>query len=330
MSETTILRIDNVSKVFGSSGWTLGGKSKQVHAVSNASLTLDEGEVVGLVGESGSGKSTLGRIAIRLIEPTSGAVWYRNQEISNLTARQLRPLRREMQPIFQDPYASLNPRIRIGATIAEGMRLHGVAAPNEIDDRVAAALRKVGMDPALGRRYPRALSGGQRQRIAIARALSVDPKLIVADEPVSALDVSIQAEIIDLLAALSSGNKLAMLFISHDLHVVRLLASRIVVLYLGHIVEEGPTETVFKSPRHPYTAALLASMPAYPGRQRRQRSLLQGELPNPMAPPSGCVFHPRCAFAVDACKSATMKLTDISDRQRTACIRTDVSLAIKE
>ena len=326
MTGQALLEVDRVSKSFARGGaWSARSRSV-VRAVSNVSFALRSGEVLGLVGESGSGKSTLGRMAIRLLEPSAGQVSYDGRAITHLSGRALRPLRRQMQPIFQDPYTSLNPKIRIGETIAEGIRLHGLAPKSEIRDRVAISLKRVGLDPAFGRRYPKALSGGQRQRVAIARALSVEPRLVVADEPVSALDVSIQAEIVDLLTALQEKARLAMLFISHDLRVVRQLADRIAVLYLGHLVEMGPADQVFSDPAHPYTEALLDAMPSHPGAPKRRKIVLRGELPNPIAPPSGCVFHPRCPYAIAECKTAPMTLRSIGNGRATACIRDDIEL----
>ena len=326
MTAQPLLRVDSVSKSFARGGTWLRRSGGVVHAVSNASFDLREGEVLGLVGESGSGKSTLGRLAIRLLQPTSGEVSFGGRPIAALTARQLRPLRRQMQPVFQDPYASLNPKMRVGSMIAEGMRLHGLVSRSELPDRVAVSLKRVGLDPAFGRRYPKALSGGQRQRVAIARALSVEPRMIVADEPVSALDVSIQAEIIDLLKALQEKADLAMLFISHDLRVVHQLAGRIAVLYLGHLVETGASDEVFGAPAHPYTEALLDAMPGHPGNKKRRKIALSGEPPNPMAPPSGCVFHPRCPYAIADCRHAPMTLRPKGDGRATACIRDDLTL----
>lgn len=326
MTTHPLLRVENVSKAFGRGGAWLGRPHATVRAVCDVSFELNAGEVLGLVGESGSGKSTLGRLAIRLLQPSDGDVWFEGRRITALSSGELRPLRRKMQPVFQDPYASLNPRMRIGSTIAEGMRLHGLASRTELAERVAQSLQRVGLDPALGKRFPRALSGGQRQRVAIARALSVQPRVIVADEPVSALDVSIQAEIVDLLQSLQAKTDLSMLFISHDLRVVRQLAGRVIVLYLGHVVESGPTEDVFSAPAHPYTEALLGAMPSHPGRPKRHRVTLEGELPNPMSPPTGCVFHPRCPYVVAECRRAAMRLRPMGEGRATACIRDDLAL----
>lgn len=317
-----LLRLDGVSKVFAQRrGFS---RSAGLRAVTDASFTLAGGEVLALVGESGSGKSTLGRTAIRVVEPTAGDIWLEGERITDLDRRQLRPLRRKMQMVFQDPYGSLNPRIRIGAAVAEGMRLHGLASGNTLRERVAQALEQVGLRPEIADRLPAALSGGQRQRVAIARALAVEPTVIVADEPTSALDVSVQAEIIDLLKALQSRQALSMLFISHDLRVVGDISDRVMVLYLGRIVEAGPTGQVFREPAHPYTRALLQAVPKHVGAAHGKRQLLKGELPNPVSPPSGCVFHPRCPFAVEACRSADMSHREVAPGQVTACIRDDL------
>ena len=326
MTGQALLQVDQVSRTFvRGRAWPARSRSV-VRAVSDVSFSLGAGEVLGLVGESGSGKSTLGRMAIRLLQPSSGEVSYDGRAITHLAELALRPLRRQMQPIFQDPYNSLNPRMRIGETIAEGIRLHRLAPKAEVADRVAASLKRVGLDPSFGRRYPKALSGGQRQRVAIARALSVEPRLVVADEPVSALDVSIQAEIVDLMRTLQKNTRLAMLFISHDLRVVHQLADRIAVLYLGHLVEIGAADRVFTAPAHPYTEALLDAMPSHPGSPKRRKIILGGELPNPIAPPPGCVFHPRCPYAIADCKQAPMKLRPAGNGRMTACIRDDIEL----
>lgn len=325
ISNAEMLRLDDVSKVFVQrSGFR---KSNEVKAVTNASLSLHKGEVVALVGESGSGKSTLGRAAIRVIEPTAGEIWLEGERITDLNRGQLKPLRRRMQMIFQDPYGSLNPRIRIGEAIGEGMRLHGLCPAGEVKERVAEAIERVGLPAAIASRHPSALSGGQRQRIAIARALVVKPAIVVADEPTSALDVSVQAEIIDLLKDLQAREHLSMLFISHDLRIVRELSDRVLVLYLGHIVEAGPVDQVFSSPKHPYTEALLQSVPRHPAEPAKKRIILEGELPNPISPPRGCVFHPRCRYALPACKDADMSAHTVSPGHQTACIRDDLDLS---
>ncbi|MDN2564857.1 ABC transporter ATP-binding protein [Aquibium sp. A9E412] len=301
------------------------GRQALLHAVNDVSFSLQRGEVVALVGESGSGKSTLGRAAIRVTRPTAGTIWFEGRDITALGRAELRPLRRRMQLIFQDPYGSLNPRIRIGEAIAEGIRLHGLAR-GDLRERVARALDGVGLRPEIAERLPAALSGGQRQRVAIARALAVEPSVVVADEPTSALDVSVQAEIIDLLKTLQGAHELAMLFISHDLRVVKDISDRVMVLYLGHVVEIGPTRRVFSAPAHPYTEALLRSVPRHPGAAAGTPIVLEGEPPNPMAPPSGCVFHPRCPHALPECRTADMRHRPVAPGHGTACIRTDLSL----
>lgn len=321
----TLLRVDRVSKTFMH---RVGlGRPAPLHAVSDVSFSLDRGEVLALVGESGSGKSTLGRLAIRVLEPTSGTVTFNELDITTLSRRALRPLRRQMQLIFQDPYGSLDPRIRIGKSIAEGIRLHNLAGRENIRDRVGSAIERVGLRRELATRFPSALSGGQRQRVAIARALAVEPTVIVADEPTSALDVSVQAEIIELLKGLQRDQQLSMLFISHDLRVVGDISDKVLVLYLGHIVEFGPTRQVYTQPRHPYTEALLRSVPRDPASpSSTSRIRLTGELPNPMSPPKGCVFHPRCQYALEECKTANMSRKTVAPGHDTACIRTDLSL----
>ncbi|MBW3096012.1 ABC transporter ATP-binding protein [Pseudohoeflea coraliihabitans] len=322
--ENEVLRLDGVSKVFFQRASLRA--SNVIKAVTNASLSLRRGEVVALVGESGSGKSTLGRAAIRITEPSQGKIWLEGRQITHLDRRKLKPLRRKMQMIFQDPYGSLNPKIRIGEAVGEGMRLHGIASSRDVGQRVAAAIERVGLPAELAKRWPSALSGGQRQRIAIARALAVEPSIIVADEPTSALDVSVQAEIMDLLKDLQRREHLSMLFISHDLRIVRELSDRVLVLYLGHVVEAGPVNQVFSSPAHPYTEALLQSVPRHPAEPAKKRLVLEGELPNPISPPQGCVFHPRCRYALPACKQADMSSRTVAPGHLTACIRDDLDL----
>jgi oligopeptide/dipeptide ABC transporter ATP-binding protein len=295
-----------------------------VHAVEEVDLAVLPGEVLGLVGESGSGKSTLGRLVLRLIDPTAGRIIFEGEEITALPRAALRPLRRRMQMVFQDPYASLNPRRPVGEAIAEVLRLHGLAGSDGGRGRARALLDHVGLAGDDYPRLPRSFSGGQRQRIAIARALAVEPKLLVADEPVSALDVSVQAGILTLLRQLRAEFGLAMLFISHDLSVVEAMADRVMVLYLGRVMEIGPVRAIFTAPRHPYTASLLA---AAPGRAVAHRlPPLAGEIPSPANPPSGCVFRTRCPFALAACAEAVPPLRDVAHGHAKACIRDDISL----
>ena len=290
-----------------------------LRAVQQVSLAVAPGEVVGLVGESGSGKSTLGRVALGLLSASEGAVLFQGEDLARLRPAQLRAMRRHVQMVFQDPFASLNPRRSIGGAIAEVQKLHGL--PHG-DADVAAALERVGLEAQDMKRRPRQFSGGQRQRIAIARALAVQPRFLVADEPVSALDVSVQAGILKLMQDLRAALGLAMLFISHDLTVVEAMADRVLVLYLGRVMEEGPARSIFTAPRHPYTAALLASAPG----SRRTRMILQGEIPSPTDPPSGCVFRTRCPFALPDCAGEVPVLRDVSPAHRKACIRDDLAL----
>ncbi|HWA15415.1 MAG TPA: oligopeptide/dipeptide ABC transporter ATP-binding protein [Gemmatimonadales bacterium] len=287
-----LLTVANLVKHYPSGGW--GRKSIVVRAVDGVSFELAAGETLALVGESGCGKSTTGQAILRLTEPTSGAVTFGGQKVFALGRRELQALRRRMQIIFQDPFGSLNPRMTIGDAIAEGLRIHKLAPKEAIADRVAALLAEVGLDPAMAARYPHEFSGGQRQRIGIARALAVEPAFIVCDEPVSSLDVSVQAQVINLLMDLQASRGLAYLFIAHDLAVVRQIAHRIAVMYLGQIVESGDAEAVLANPRHPYTQALISAVPRPDPATKALRIILPGEPPSPSNPPSGCRFHPRC------------------------------------
>ena len=317
---TPLLEAVELGKSFVLGGrWSPGG-TKLVRAVDGVSLQVWPGETVGLVGESGCGKSTLGRCLVRLYDVTAGRLLFRGTDISRHGARQLRPVRREMQMVFQDPYASLNPRRRVGDLIAEPLRVHGRRSRAEIAARVAELMGLVGLSPDQLERFPHEFSGGQRQRIGIARALALEPRLIVADEPVSALDVSIQAQILNLLEDLQDRLGLTYVIIAHDLSVVRQVSDRTAVMYLGSIVELGVTEELYRAPAHPYTQALISAVPVPDvDRGARQRIVLLGDVPSPTDPPSGCRFHPRCRFAKDRCKTERPALRAIADGRRVAC-----------
>jgi oligopeptide/dipeptide ABC transporter ATP-binding protein len=303
-------------------------RGPSVQAVTAVDLRLSRGEAVGLVGESGSGKSTVGRLLLALLKPTAGRVLFEGADLAHLDKDAQRRLRRRMQLVFQDPYSSLDPRRRVGEQIGDGLVIHDIVPPSERAKRVAALLDQVGLAANHANRFPHEFSGGQRQRIGIARALATEPNFLVADEPVSALDVSIQAQVLALLADLRTRLGLAMLFISHDLPAVRHLCDRVVVMYLGRVMEEGPTAAVFAAPRHPYTAALLSAAPSLDITRRRTRILLRGEPPSPVAPPSGCVFRTRCPYALPACAEAVPALRPFGGPgQYKACIRDDIAVA---
>ena len=321
---TALVQADRVSRSFGGRGLLRRGRT--LHAVQSVDMAIARGEAVGLVGESGSGKSTLGRLLLGLLPPTAGQVLVDGANLADASAAELRRLRRRMQLVFQDPHSSLDPRRRVGAQIADGLEIHRLLPASQRPARVATLLAQVGLPPGHADRYPHEFSGGQRQRVAIARALATAPDILVADEPVSALDVSVQAQVLALLSDLRSRLGLALLFISHDLPVVRTLCDRVLVMHLGRVVEQGPAAAVLRTPLHPYTQALLSAAPSLS--PRPDRIILRGEPPSPYDPPSGCVFRTRCSYAVEACVQTVPTLASRGDAAHgAACIRNDLQLS---
>ncbi len=315
----SLLEIRNLKKHFPV-GQALFSRNKDVlKAVDGVNLNVEQGETLGLVGESGCGKSTLGRAILRLIEPTGGEVYFEGKNLLTMSQRDLRDMRRQMQIIFQDPYASLNPRMRVGDIVGEGLEIHKIAKGRAKRDRVIELLRQVGLREDHYGRYPHEFSGGQRQRIGIARALGVGPKFIVCDEPVSSLDVSIQAQIINLLMELQEKMHLTYLFISHDLRVVEHISHRVAIMYLGKVVEIAQSDTIYRDAKHPYTRALLSSVPIPDVDGKKERVLLQGDVPSPVNPPSGCAFHPRCAYRAPICDQMEPPLDFDADSHGVAC-----------
>ena len=323
-TEQPLISIRDLKVHFPVTGRGLLRRSRQVvHAVDGVNLDINSGETLGLVGESGCGKTTLGRAILRLTEPTSGQILFRDQNLANLSNRELRAHRRHLQIVFQDPYASLNPRMTVSQIIGEPIDTFGIARGDAKKQRVQELMKMVGLSPQFLKRYPHEFSGGQRQRIGIARALAVDPEFIVADEPISALDVSIQAQIMNLLDRLKDQKKLTYLFISHDLRAVRHIADRIAVMYLGKLVELAPAKSLYAEPLMPYTKALISAVPVPDPavEATRQRIVLEGDVPSPINPPSGCRFHTRCPYAIDECRRIEPELVQIKPHHLAACIR---------
>ena len=316
-----LVEVRDVKKYFPIRKGLLQREVARVHAVDDVTFSVLEGETLGLVGESGCGKSTLGRTIVRLLEPTAGNVFFEGRDISKLGSRALRPLRREMQIVFQDPYASLNPRKRVGSIIGSPLKIHDIDDKKGRRKRVQDLLQTVGLSPEHYNRFPHEFSGGQRQRIGVARALALRPKLIVADEPVSALDVSIQAQMVNLLEDLQDEFRLTYVFIAHDLGVVRHVSDRIAVMYLGKLVELSPAEELYTRPIMPYTEALLSAVPVPDPdlAEKRERIVLEGDVPSPINPPSGCRFHPRCLYATDICSQVEPPLVDYGHGHLAAC-----------
>lgn len=316
----SLLEVENLEVHFPVKHGLFSRVRKHVKAVDGVSLKVEAGETVGLVGESGCGKTTMGRAIIRLLEPTGGKVLFEGTDVASLSGAELRSKRRDFQMIFQDPYGSLNPRMTVGQIVGEPLDIHRLtSSAEEKRERIAQLLTDVGLDPMHAQRYPHEFSGGQRQRIGIARALAVKPKLIVCDEPVSALDVSVQAQIINLLQDLQQEHGLAYLFIAHDLAVVEHISRRVVVMYLGRIVEEGEAGVLVSAPKHPYTQALISAIPVVDPESKRQRIVLPGDVPSPIDPPSGCPFHPRCPIAEARCKTEVPRLREVADGHRVSC-----------
>lgn len=318
MDSKIVMKADQIQKYFPVKD-SLGRVKNYVKAVDGVSMELKEGEIYGLVGESGCGKSTFGRTLIRLMEPTDGRIEILDQDVTHLKEKELLPFRRKVQMVFQDPYTSLNPRVRVGDMLMEVLKIHGIGTKEERMKIALETLNKVGLRTEHFYRYPHEFSGGQRQRIGLARALILNPDIIVCDEPVSALDVSIQAQVINLLKELRDSDHLSYIFIAHDMSVVKYISDRIGVMYLGHLVEEAETEELFEHTFHPYTQALLSAVPDTNVHAKKERIHLQGDLPSPINPPSGCVFHTRCPYASEECSTRLPEMREIRPGHRTAC-----------
>jgi len=318
-SQENLVEVKNLVKYFPVRAGLLQRVVNQVKAVDDVSFVVRKGETLGLVGESGCGKTTVGRTMLRLVEPTSGAVRFDGRDVFSLKGRELKSARREMQIIFQDPYASLDPRMPIGEAVMEGLNIHGIGTRKERFDMMINTLKKVGLEDYHARRYPHEFSGGQRQRVGIARALALQPKFIICDEPVSALDVSIQSQVLNILKDLQKEFGLTYLFIAHNLSVVEHVSDRVVVMYLGKVAEITTREELFRNPQHPYTQALMSAIPVPNPRLKRQRTILKGDVPSPLNPPTGCRFHPRCPVAVAQCSVEEPQLRAINPDHLVAC-----------
>ncbi|MBN1304172.1 MAG: ABC transporter ATP-binding protein [Anaerolineales bacterium] len=322
-SKMDLVRVKHLTKYFPVRSGLFQRVVANVQAVDDISFNIKEGETLSLVGESGCGKTTVGRTMLRLIEPTSGSVFFDNQDIFSLHGAELKAMRRHMQIIFQDPYASLDPRVPIGDSVMEGLTLHKIGVPQERFDMMVDVLHKVGLETYHARRYPHEFSGGQRQRIGIARALALQPRFIICDEPVSALDVSIQSQVLNILKDLQQEFGLTYLFIAHNLSVVEHISDRVAVMYLGKMVELANRETLFSDPLHPYTKALLTAIPIADPHLRRERTILKGDVPSPINPPSGCRFHPRCPIAVEQCSQQEPEFRELKPNHWAACWRAE-------
>lgn len=319
MNSKSLVEVENLKKYFPVKKGVFSRTTSYVKAVDDIDLSIKEGTTLGLVGESGCGKSTLGKTIIKLLQPTDGRILFENIDITDFSSSQIRPLRREMQIIFQNPYGSLNPRMNVESLITEGMVIHGINKGNKTKDAALDLLNKVGLNGDSLSKYPHEFSGGQRQRIAIARALALNPKFIVCDEPVSAVDVSVQAQIINLLSDLQDEFQLTYLFISHDLRVVKHISDIVAVMYLGKIVELASSEEIYRSPKHPYTNILISAIPDIKKKRDKRRYVIKGDVPNPIDPPKGCSFHPRCPLAEEICKVQQPKLEEKNSKHLVAC-----------